>query len=121
MISKRSRNILSYFLLLIYSFSMSPYIQFHYHDYNVADFEEADSCEKAIYYGDINDEHQEHLSVDLLNCFIDAEHIGSAHLLSSFIDFFHRVTTLDKEIPFNSKETYSQYFTSLGRDPPIFV
>ena len=47
---KRNINFKALLLILIYSFSISPVIMFHHHNYNVVAYETATPCEKAAYY-----------------------------------------------------------------------
>ena len=65
-------NFLGMALLLFYAFSFAPSLHVHHHhhhDCEIVAFSDADSCEKAIYYG-IPDEHDQHISKTPEKCWL---------------------------------------------------
>lgn len=69
-------------MLLIYLISMLPNAIIHHHHEAIV-FSEADSCEKAIYFG-IQDEHKEHLSKIQDECQFCDQHTPTPQLLFDF-------------------------------------
>lgn len=122
MVFKKRKHI-SILFLLIYFFSISPDIRFHYHDYQVAEFADADSCERAIFYGnnteDIN--HPEHFTSDLNRCLLDVEYFGVA--LNSEIRVAD-ISSFNESlfISFYKPGFYQSYSgNTSGRSPPVIV
>lgn len=122
MVFKKRKHI-SILFLLIYLFSISPDIRFHYHDYQVVEFAEADSCEKAIFYGNNTEDvdHPEHFTSNLNRCLLDTEHFGAA-LYSLILGSDIFVFKESLYISFYNTTFYQSYSGSTsGRSPPAIV
>jgi hypothetical protein len=72
-------------LLLVYLFSNTPSILFHHHTLEIA-YENATSCEKAIYYSekDGNCSHKTHISKASEKCGLCDDHTVSPHSSQTF-------------------------------------
>ncbi|MCZ2100988.1 MAG: hypothetical protein LC107_05570 [Chitinophagales bacterium] len=118
---KRHINFLGIALLLVYAFTMLPSIVMHHHHHEeVVAFSEADSCEKSIYYG-IHDEHKEHISKTLEDCWFCDHHTMPLQIL---------VENEFELLNFEISTEYSTYYKSFhsieltgssNKDPPFFI
>lgn len=74
-------------LLLVYLTGSAPLFLFHSHGHIVS-ISEADSCEKAVYYG-IKDSHSSHLTKTVDSCQLCDNHTAAPQLLftTEFIGF----------------------------------
>ncbi|MDX9704430.1 MAG: hypothetical protein RBT46_01820 [Weeksellaceae bacterium] len=79
---KRKIHFPTVVMLLFYLLSILPNLLIHYHEHEIIAFLEADSCEKAIYYG-VPDEHKEHLSKVQEECKFCDHHTPTPQLVFS--------------------------------------
>ncbi len=114
-------NFLGFALLVVYTFTMIPsMVSHHHHEKEVIAFSEADSCEKAIYYG-IHDNHKEHFSKPFEECWFCDYHTMPLQILveNEFelpnFEFFTEFPTYYKS--FHSIELTG----SSNKDPPFFI
>jgi hypothetical protein len=75
---------------MLYIYSIIPSFIWHHHDHHIVSIDQADPCEKAIYY-DIKSEHchhKAHLTQAIEKCSICDHHTLSAHTLFHFQYFY---------------------------------
>ncbi len=108
-------------LLLIYVFSNSPSNLFHEHHLEIASFEEASSCEKSIYYSDLDGHcaHSEHISKSVEKCCLCDNHTAPQQTTTALTTEFFL-----KEFSETSFPLYENYFahvpsTFSNRGPPF--
>lgn len=90
---KKTKNIpfKVFLLLLIYIICNSPAILFHHHDTKIVAFENANTCEKVIYYSHSKQKcnHKSHLTTSQKKCFLCDNHTLTPYISeSSFYNFF---------------------------------
>lgn len=108
------------FLLFIYLLGNSPAFIIHSHDHSNIDFNQANSCEKEIYfsYADGGCKHKAHLSKPIKNCFFCDHHNIS---LQYFIRHFD-VLTENSKTSIQIHSLYCPFQTDTkaikGRGPP---
>jgi len=108
------------FLLLLYIFSNSPVDFFHQHQDEHVSFEDADGCEKSIYYSNVVDacHHSKHVSKTNEKCFICDHHTVSEH---TFFNPINRKITqnVSNNVVLPLRFVNSQFLSlNAGRGPP---
>ena len=118
---KRQINFLGIALLLVYAFTLVPSIALHHHhEEEIVAFSEADSCEKAIYYG-IQDEHNEHISKTHEKCWFCDHHTTPLQIL---VECDFKLPKLESITEYTAyyKGFHSIELTgSSNKDPPFFI
>ena len=119
----RSVKIQGWFLLLLYIFSNSPFIKYHHHNYQIADFEQANSCEKLIYfdYSDQECHHKDHIVKDISKCPLDDNHLTVPGFISSCFFNFTEHSNVKPAYNYSDFRTFLRYSENSNRGPPSFV
>lgn len=120
MYKHKSINIKCVLLLLIYLISNFPLTLFHHHNHGIVAFNNANHCEKTIYYGEKNAcTHKYHFSNLKEKCSFCSHHTISSHTNS----LYH--FSIYKPITFTNNKLYaiSLYstltFKPFNKGPPI--
>lgn len=105
-------------LLLLYLFSMVPMVLIHHHEHQAVSFFDADSCQKAIYYG-VQDNHEGHLSQIQDKCLLCDHHTPPPQLL--FETRFSFITTTFHAEYFCGYESLHSIdlIGNSNKDPPV--
>lgn len=88
---KKTRQVTTFFLILVYACSFLPSMQlFHHHD-SLVDYQTASDCEKTAYYHDTAEgcSHNSHFLKDHQDCALCDHHYLSTHVptaLSASVD-----------------------------------
>lgn len=113
-------DVLGIALLMLYAFSIAPSLVFHHHHEEVVAFSEADSCEKAIYYG-IQDHHSAHISNTQDKCWL-CDHYTIVPQILEDTEFRLLSLQFNVEFPIFYKCFHSIKLTgSSNKDPPVFA
>jgi len=115
---ERHINTLGTTLLLLYIFSLTFSLVFHHHHSDkIVAFSEADSCEKAIYYG-IQDHHKQHINKAQDKCWLCDHHTITPQILLNN-DFIFIQTGFFTEYATCYKHFYDIDLTEKSnKDPP---
>lgn len=117
---KKHINFLAVALLMLYGFGLAPSFVFHHHHQEVIAFSDADSCEKAIYYG-VQDQHKEHISKSLEKCWLCDHHTITPEVL---FDTKFDITQPEIQTQYTAfhKNFHSIEITSTSnKDPPLLA
>ncbi len=78
----KPKHIQSLALLAIYFLSIWPSLIAHHH-HHIVSFDQADHCEKKMYYNHGHCGHAQHISSSIKKCALCDTHTNSLHLIST--------------------------------------
>ncbi len=121
MFKKGKINISALLLLLIYIFSNIPFALLHQHNDHIVTYENANSCEKSIYYGSQKNgcRHSSHLFKSIKHCKLCEKHIITPHLQEKHKDYSFIKTQFRSYIIVAFELPTLIFTTTSSRGPPM--
>lgn len=108
---------------MVYLFGSSPFVLFHHHENEIVTYEDADACQRAVYYGETDEDHHhsQHISKVVNDCPLCDLHTLTLSLppVAQFKTFKKTVSEISDFCRPQFLSIYSH--SSLSRGPPNIV